>query len=73
MLFIQLYFMCEVVCEGFVKEEVLGIFCLVLDCNYKDENYKFEVMVVLIDFWFLYGFWLEEVIEIILWQVLGWE
>lgn len=65
MLFIQLYFIKEQVEKGFVIENEVGVLFLVYYCNFKDDNYKLEVMVVFMDFWLLYGFRLEVEIVVI--------
>jgi mannose-6-phosphate isomerase len=42
--------------EGFRRENEMGIPLAAPNRNYKDENYKPEVMVALSDFWLLHGF-----------------
>lgn len=47
---IQVYFNKQVLEEGFVCENVVGILFFVVECNYKDLNYKLELVFVLMLF-----------------------
>ncbi len=52
--------------EGFARENAAGIPIDAPPRNYRDENHKPEVHVVLSDFWMLHGFRpLEEIVEIL--------
>jgi len=63
MLSIQVHPSKENAVIGFKAEDAKGIAIDAANRNYKDENYKPEVMVALSDFWLLHGFLAAAVLE----------